>query len=186
MDALDLTQEQREVIDTAIQAAVQAAVVTAERTARQEAVEAAKLEFRAGVAGSRKPDMYNPSTTNITTYFEGFEPFRAIMSLNGYQAINTFLTYLDGASRTTLTENNLTTMNDWDEFKMHAITALSSPNAGVQARYELKRAAQRVDESVAEYGKRLIELGKVGYTTEEAVAKNSVLKDALSECLAVF
>ena len=173
MDALGLTEDQKRVIDTAMEEAVQ----RAERAARQQAVAAAKLEFRAGVAGSRRPDVYNPSTTNIATYFEGFEPFRAIMILNGIQAINTFLTYLDGPSRTTLVENNLTTLDDWDEFKAHAITVLSSPKAGVQARYELKRAVQKADESVADFGKRLIELGKVGYKPEEADARNSVLID---------
>ena len=134
MEALmnGLNEEQRNTINAGIDAA--------RRAAQAEAVNAAKLDFRAGVAGSRKPDSYDPSSTNITSYFEGFEPFRAIMALDGSHAINAFLTYLDGPSRTTLTEKELTHLEDWNEFKERAIAVLSPPKAGIQARYEIKKA----------------------------------------------
>ena len=167
-----LTEEQRNTINAGLEAA--------KRAARAEAVDAAKLDFRAGVAGSRKPDSYDPLSTNITSYLEGFEPFRAIMALTGGQAINTFLTYLDGPSRTTLAEKELTQLEDWNEFKERAMAVLSPPKAGVQARYEIKKATQTPDESVAQFGKRLLELGKVGYRPEDANARDSSLKDALS------
>jgi hypothetical protein len=63
----NLTVEQRDAINRQIEVDT--------RAAKAEAVEAAKLEFRAGVAGSRKPDQFITGTTDIKTYMETFEPF---------------------------------------------------------------------------------------------------------------
>ena len=150
------------------------------KTAKLEAVEAAKLEFRAGVAGSRKPDQYVFGKANIKTFMEMFEPFRAVMCLDGKPAINAFMTYIDSKAQNSLIESGATRKNAWIEFKADAVKALSPPQAGVQARFEIKRAKQRQDETVAEFGQRLLDLARVGYTETETAAKHSALKDALS------
>ena len=176
MEALGLSEAQTRTIEQMMEEGA----TNARNEGAHQALEAAKLEFRAGVAGSRKPDSFNPTTTSIATYFEVFEPFREIMGLTGKPAVNTFLTYLDNGSRATLSAKPIMETEDWNAFKREIIKSLSGPKDGVQARYEIKRAAQRPDESVAEFGKRLIELGKMGYMDDEVNAKNSVLKDALT------
>ena len=172
LQALGLDAAQMNVINNAIQAARHA-----ERIA---AVEQAKLSFRAGVAGSKKPDTFNPNSTTIQAFFEAFEPFKLVMNLTGRLAVNTFLTYLDRKSHNQLLEKGLTTHDDWELFKQDAIKALSSPKASIQARFEIKRACQHRDETVSQFGQRLIDFGRVGYTDAEAIAKDSALKDALA------
>ena len=177
MDAIldgvnNLTPEQRNAINRQIEAD--------NRAAKAEAVEAAKLQFRAGVAGSRKPDLFVTGTSNIKTYLDTFEPFRGIMFLDGKQAINTFMTYMDSKAHNILISSGATETEDWEIFKQAVVTALSPPQASVQARFELKKANQRIEESVAEFGQRLISLGRSGYTDEELAARESALKDALS------
>ena len=150
------------------------------RTYATTAVETAKLDFRAGVAGSRRPNTYDPSTTTIQAYFDMYEPFRYIMSMNGQQAVSTFLTYLDSKSLNLLVDKELTTEDDWDTFKAEVIKALSTPSVAVKARFEIKKATQFHDETVAQFGQRLLDLGKVGYAENQIAARDSVLKDALS------
>ena len=149
------------------------------REASASAVTEAKMEFRAGVAGSRRPDPFEPSSMNITTFFDTFEPYRMVTGLEGQQAINTFLTYLDSKSLNTIVSITGLTSN-WDGFKTMVIKALSSPREAVQARFEIKRAKQGLDETVAQFGERLRDLGRLGYTVDEQVALESILKDALS------
>ena len=161
-------------------ARVEAFVKEAERQAEVTATAQAKLDFRAGVAGSRRPDLFDPSTTHISAYFETFEPFRAIMNSNGQHAVNTFLTYLDQKSRNTLITKGITRKSTWDSFRKAAIEALSSPREAVKARYEIKRAKQRVDETVDQFGERLFALGKLGFTVEERDAMDTILEDALT------
>ena len=168
----NLTPEQR--------TAINGQVATATRAARDEAIEEAKLEFRAGVAGSRKPDQFHTGTTNIITYLETFEPFRAVMMLNGKAAVNAFMTYMDSKAQSNLTDSGATVMEDWALFKAAAIKALSPPQAGVFARFELKKAVQKHDETVAEFGRRLADLGRIGYSNDDQAAKEFALKDALS------
>ncbi len=148
--------------------------------ARLAAREEAKLEFRSGVAGSRRPDIFDPTTMSITTYFDNFEPFKLLMNLTGDNAINTFLTYMDQKSRNTLASQDVTNLGDWDLFKQRVRELLSSPREAVQSRFELKKASQRPDETVAQFGDRLIGLGRLGYKANEDVARESALKDALS------
>ena len=144
------------------------------------AVETAKLDFRAGVAGSRRPNTFDPSTTTIQAYFDMYEPFRYIMCMNGQQAVSTFLTYLDSKSLNLLVDKELTTEDDWDTFKAEVIKALSTPSVAVKARFEIKKATQFHDETVVQFGQRLLDLGKVGYDANQLAARDSVLKDALS------
>ena len=51
------------------------------REASASAVTEAKMEFRVGVAGSRRPDPFDPSSMNITTFFDTFEPYRMVTGL---------------------------------------------------------------------------------------------------------
>ena len=113
-------------------------------------------------------------------FFENFEPFRAIVRLDGAAAINTLLTYLHRKSLNTLAAQNIVTTTHWETFRKNAIEALSSPREAVKARYELKKAKQRADETVAQFGERLIELAKLSYKANEQEAMESIIKDALS------
>lgn len=172
LDALDL--------EANVKTQVQGIIRKAEQKASDEAIHQAKIDFRAGVAGSRRPDMYDPSTTRIASFLDSFEPFRLIMNLDGAEAINTFLTYLDQKSLNTLIAKGIATNTDWKSFCTEVTAALSSPRESVKARYELKKAKQRPDETVAQFGERIIELAKVGYSNDEREASLSILKDALT------
>ena len=173
VEALGLEDEQKRTVQDMIKKAKEEATLAA--------TQQAKLDFRAGVAGSRRPDMFDPATTHISAFFDNYEPFRAIMSLDGSAAINTLLTYLDRKSLNTLVTQNVTATTDWNTFRENAIAALSSPKEAVKARFELKKAKQRPDESVAQFGERLIDLAKLGYKLpDEQAAMISILKDALS------
>lgn len=162
------TEEQK----VAIRAAHQAAVTGA--------LNQAKSEFRAGVAGSKKPDIFDPTQISIQAFIDRFEPFRRIMGLTGRPAINAFMTYLNTDAQTTLTDNKVLERETWEEFKENTIQALSPPQARVKARFEIKRAVQKIDETVEEFGKRLVKLGKTAYGLNENEAKDSALKDALA------
>ena len=72
------------------------------------------------------------------------------------------------------------TEDDWNSFKDDVIRALSSPREAVQARFELKKATQRADETVAQFGERLRDLGRLGYRSDNQAAMESALIDALS------
>ena len=163
-------------LDAAQTTGVNRLIENAILTAREDA----KLEFRAGVAGSRRPDVFDPETMSISTFFDTFEPFKLLMNMTGVNAMNTFLTYLDRKSRTTLASQDLTNIVDWDQFKLRVCEILSSPREAVQARFEIKKASQRPDETVAQFGDRLIDLGRLGFKADENIARESALKDALS------
>ena len=160
--------------------AVENLILQAQRDAATRATNQAKVDFRAGVAGSRRPNLFDPATTHIATYFDSFEPFRLIMNLDGAEAVNTFLTYLDQKSLDALIANRLVEKTSWSDFRKEAILTLTSPSEAVKARYELKKAKQRPDETVAQFGERLMKLAKLGYTDEERDATLSILKDALT------
>ena len=72
------------------------------------------------------------------------------------------------------------TEDDWNAFKDDVIRALSSPREAVQARFELKKATQRADETVAQFGERLRDLRRFGYRSDNQAAMESALIDALS------
>ena len=88
--ALEIAEERKDDVRKLLQDAKKAASDKA-----RDQIEQAKLDFRAGVAGSRRPEQFDPATMHITTYFDNFEPFRAIMNLDGAKAVNTFLTYVN-------------------------------------------------------------------------------------------
>ena len=171
MDALDLTPEQLNVINAEIQ------------RVKDEVVGEAKVDFRAGVAGCKKSTEYDPTTMNIVNYLTSWEHYKSIMNLRGGAAINTFLTYLDMQSRATIADKEINTGQEWDTFKEEAIAALSTPTVGVQARFQLKRAKQKAEETIIEFGRRLQELGRVGYRPDEEALKENILKDALTSGL---
>lgn len=127
--------------------------------AKQEAINDAHLDLRMIVEACRKPNPYDSSTMHIQDYFHAFEPFRRILQLQGNKAVNVFLTYM---------------------FRLETIKTLKPPLAGLQARLKLKKASQTMDETVAEFGKRLENLGKVGYPVGEEAAKDKALMDALA------
>ncbi|KAL5253942.1 hypothetical protein ACHWQZ_G013641 [Mnemiopsis leidyi] len=150
------------------------------REAEADATDQAKLDFRAGVAGSKRPEMFDPSTTHIAAYFDSFEPFKLIMRLDGSAAVNTFLTYLDQRSLNILIANNVVNRSNWNTFRNDAVAALSSPQEAVKARYELRKAKQGVDETMVQFGERLFALGRLGYKEGEEAAMDAILKDTLS------
>jgi hypothetical protein len=167
-------------IDEAIKAQVRTLIADEARAASTTAVEQAKVEFRAGVAGTRRPEVFDPSKISITAYFECFEPFRNVVGLSQGAAVQSFKTYLDSKSLAIVQALPSASGNDWTVFKNDVIKALSSPREAVQARFELKKATQRADETVAQFGERLRDLGRLGYLSTENAAKESALKDALS------
>lgn len=152
----------------------------AHQTGLTAAIDQAKLDFRAGVAGSKKPEVFDRTKMSIQAYMDKFEPFRAIMGLEGRPAMQSFLTYLDTNSQATLIDNKVLDSTTWDQFKARVVEVLSPPQARVAARFEIKRASQKINETVEEFGRRLIELGRTAYTTAERVERNSALKDALA------
>ena len=145
-----------------------------------DAVDKAKVEFRAGVAGTRRPEIFDPSKSTITSYFEGFEPFKKVVGLTGSNAIQSFLTYLDPQSLSKVQRLPSLDEDDWASFKEEVTQALSSPREAVQARFELKKASQRADETVAQFGERLRNLGRLGYKPNDVPAMESAMKDALA------
>jgi hypothetical protein len=138
------------------------------------------LEFRAGVAGTRRPEVFDPAKISITAYFECFEPFRQVVGLSDEAAVQSFQTYLGPKSLAVVQALTSASGANWTGFKADVIKALSFPREAVQARFELKKATQRADETVAQFGERLRELGSLGYRTDELAARESALKDALS------
>ena len=66
VEALGLGDEQKRTVQDMIQRAKDEATLAA--------IQQAKLDFRAGVAGSRRPDMFDPTTTHISTFFDNYEP----------------------------------------------------------------------------------------------------------------
>ena len=172
VDALEITDQQKAQVRTLID--------NAKRDASDAAVEQAKIEFRAGVAGTRRPEVFDPTKISITAFFECFKPFRRVVGLADSNAIQSFQTYLDPKSLAVVQELDSASEDNWSNFKTEVIKVLSSPREAVQARFELKKATQRADETVAQFGDRLRELGKLGYRTEEIVAMESAMKDALS------
>ena len=167
-------------IDEGVKAQVRTLIANAAEAAGAAAIDQAKLEFRAGVAGTRRPEVFDPSKVSITSYFESFEPFRKVVGLNGANAVLSFQTYLDSRSLAIVQALPSSTGAGWNAFKTEVVKALSSPREAVQARFELKKASQRIDESVAQFGERLHDLGRLGYKTEEQAAMESALKDALA------
>ena len=167
-------------INDAAKVQVRTLIANAAQAAGTAAVDQAKLDFRAGVAGTRRPEVFDPAKTSITAYFESFEPFRKVVGLKDENAVQSFQTYLDPKSLAIVQALESSTEDDWTNFKAEVIKALSSPREAVQARFELKKATQRMDESVAQFGERLRDLGRLGYKTEEHAAMESALKDALT------
>ncbi|KAL5264824.1 hypothetical protein ACHWQZ_G005783 [Mnemiopsis leidyi] len=163
-------------VDDAVKAQVRQLI----SQAGANAVDKAKVEFRAGVAGTRRPEIFDPSKCTITSYFEGFEPFRKVVGLTGSNAIQSFLTYLDTQSLSKVQSLTSLEDDDWAVFKEEVIQALSSPREAVQARFELKKASQRPDETVAQFGERLRNLGRLGYKPNDFPAMESAMKDALA------
>lgn len=166
-------------LDAAQRTAINEALEIVKHDTRIEAREQAKLDFRAGVAGSRKPDIFNPPSDTIQSFMENFEPFREVMCLNGRAAINSFMTYLKGTEKATIVENDIARLDDWDEFKEAVIRILSPPKAAVQARFELKKATQKFDEPLDKFGQRIINLAKIGYSPAEERERNAALRDTL-------
>jgi hypothetical protein len=102
------------------------------------------------------------------------------MHLEGLAAVNAFLTYVDSKAQNILKDSGATDKDNWIEFKADVIKALSQPQASVQARFELKKATQQIDETVEMFGQRLMNLARTGYSDAEQQAKQSALKDALA------
>ena len=121
--ALEIAEERKDDVRKLLQDAKKAASDKA-----RDQIEQAKLDFRAGVAGSRRPEQFDPATMHITTYFDNFEPFRAIMNLDGAQAVNTFLTYVNQKALDTLVAQEIAYEKSWESFKKKAIEALKSPS----------------------------------------------------------
>ena len=172
VDALGISEDQKNQVRNLIE--------TATRNAEAAAVEQARVDFRAGVAGTRRPEVFDPVKTSITAYFECFEPFRRVVGLKDANAVQSFQTYLDSKSLAIVQALDSATEDDWNAFKDEVIRALSSPREAIQARFELKKATQRVDETVAQFGERLRELGRLGYRSDNQAAMESALIDALS------
>ena len=171
VDALGISEDQKNQVRNLIE--------TATRNAEAAAVEQARVDFRAGVAGTRRPEVFDPAKTSITAYFECFEPFRRVVGLKDANAVQSFQTYLDSKSLAIVQALDSATEDDWNAFKDEVIRALSSPREAIQARFELKKATQRVDETVAQFGERLRELGRLGYRSDNQAALKSALIDAL-------
>jgi hypothetical protein len=151
VDALEINDEQKALVRTLLENATRAAG----NAAAAAAVERAKLEFRAGVAGTRLPEVFDPAKISITAYFECFEPFRQVVGLSDEAAVQSFQTYLSPKSFAVVQALTSASGANWTGFKADVIKALSSPREDVQAQFELKKATQRADETVAQFGERL-------------------------------
>lgn len=171
LEGVELTAVQRTTINTALE--------NERRAARNAATEEAKVQFRAGVAGSRKPTVFDSTQTNIQTYMDAFEPFRAVMCLEGGAAINTFMTYLNSVDQRTITEHDLIDINDWEQFKLRVVEVLSPSKARIQARFELKKATQKADETVEKFGQRMSDFARIGFAADQDREKDAALKDTL-------
>ena len=87
VEALGITEDQKTQVRNLID--------NATRNAGAAAVEQAKVDFRAVVAGTRRPEVFDPAKISITAYFESFEPFRRVVGLKDANAVQSFQTYLD-------------------------------------------------------------------------------------------
>ena len=184
--AIDLTNEQRETVNAAIANAVAIAKQETEEEAAatlENAIADAKVNFKSSVVGCKKPEQYDSQTKNITKYLASWDPFRKTMNLSGNAAVSTFLTYLDDQSRNTAIAQGLDEEEVWDQFKVKLTELLSTPSAGVEARYQLMGAKQKHSETVTEFVQRLMELGDLGFKENQNVTREYVLKDALSRGL---
>lgn len=182
LDYLNLTNEQKTVVDAAIEEMKNRTQERAEE-ALDDALAEQKTNFKASVVSCKKPETYDSKTDVITRYLAIWEPFRRTMNLNNANAVSTFMTYLDKRSSHKVVAQGLHEERDWEAFKGKLTELLTTPTAGVKARYQLMSAKQQLGETVTDFVQRLTDLGDLGFKGEQNTAREYTLKDALTRGL---
>ena len=137
------------------------------------------------VAGSRKPDIYNPETTEFTSFLSSFDNYRQILGIQGMMAIRTFFTYLKTEQKLWIEEAGHDNVKEWDTF-ITAVTQLFEKRVQQKrnlAKTKLKTAKQLPTEDILKFGDRLLKLSRKaypGYLPAQKLIRDHALKEALT------
>ena len=101
---------------------------------REAGRDEARAALRSTVAGSRKPDAYDPTTETLAKCLKRWEPFSKAMGLSDESSIITLITYLDKDTQAIIEERNLGTHENWADFKKHLLEAAKAPASKYKAR----------------------------------------------------
>ena len=115
----------------------------------------ARAALRSTVAGSRKPDAYDPTTETLAKFLKRWEPFSKAMGLSDESSIITLITYLDKDTQAIIEERNLGTLENWGDFKRHLLEAAKAPASKYKARQLLLNTRQESGEDTVSFVKRL-------------------------------
>ena len=122
---------------------------------REAGRDEARAALRSTVAGSRKPDAYDPTTETLAKFLKRWEPFSKAMGLSDESSIITLITYLDKDTQAIIEERNLGTLENWAEFKRHLLEAAKAPASKYKARQLLLNTRQESGEDTVSFVKRL-------------------------------
>lgn len=129
---------------------------------------------------------FDPNSVTIRRFVMMYETYTAALGLPERQKIDSFITYLDGKLQERLLNTTSLNSDSWEDYKNSLIKFLEdhSRRNAVTARFQIKRAKQKVTETVFEFADRLQELSMIGYPASSElnnhVIKENVLKDALA------
>eukprot|EP00116_Pleurobrachia_bachei_P004703 sb/3464965/ len=169
----------------AASAAATAATIAATDNRDRAKTSADMLKY--GAIASRKPDIFDPTTTAISDFVEQYESYIQILGLTGPTAVKVFLTYLNSTFQNQVREAGLGDYDDWTDFKERVIPLLQSlsKESKLIARLKLQKAKQEPGESIMDFGEKLRKLGKSGYPARgEKALREAALHQAL--CMGVL
>ena len=120
---------------------------------REAGRDEARAALRSTVAGSRKPDAYDPTTETLAKFLKRWEPFSKAMGLSDESSIITLITYLDKDTQAIIEERNLGTLENWADFKRHLLEAAKAPASKYKARQLLLNTRQESGEDTVSFVK---------------------------------
>ena len=124
---------------------------------RQEGREEAKAALRSTIAGSKKPEAFDPTSETLAQFLKRWEPFSKAMVLSDASSIITLVTYLDKETQVTVGERRLDTLEKWDEFKTPLLIAVRAPAGRLKSRQLLLNTQQEIGKNTSAFVKRLKE-----------------------------
>ena len=162
-----LTDRQKEVLEEMLQAK------------KEEGREEAKAALRSTVAGSRKPEAFNPAVETLAQYLKRWKPYSKAMGLSDTSSIITLVTYLDTETQKTIEDKKLDSLQNWSEFEKQLLIAVEAPASRYKSRQMLLATQQEIGESTDTFIKRLREKVTEVHGTRLTPELDEIAKDFL-------
>ena len=162
-----LTDRQKEVLEEMLQAK------------KEEDREEAKAALRSTVAGSRKPEAFNPAVETLAQYLKRWKPFSKAIGLSDTSSIITLVTYLDTETQKTIEDKKLDSLQNWSKFEKQLLIAVEAPASRYKSRQMLLATQQEIGESTDTFIKRLREKAAEVHGTRLTPELNEIAKDFL-------